>query len=399
MRGVGLQLQTRHPDLYEASLTESNGIIDDADSDTRIYFQKLFPYPDRLVEWVITYRVKTQSLRAPFHNIRIGILASVVAALLLSLTLAKFGARHIGNPILRLTRGLTAYAGGDRCHRVVPSGSAEIQAASHAFNDMADSMDAVERERDEACAARYRSRRLASLGQMAAGIAHEISNPINTILSLTTLIERALPEDAVVPLADVRSIREESERAAETIRAIMKFSREIGGERTRFDAESWVRDTVALTRREHRAYDADVEMELNLDLAGSLTLEGDRRLLQRALRNLIENAAQASPNRARVQVRLGQADGDAVIEVLDQGPGLNEEQRDRAFDPFYTTKPEGQGSGLGLSISLGIVEYYGGRLELANRPGGGAMARMLLPVSSAPTARPDTGNTPPLDHS
>lgn len=370
------RLQELLPALYSASFSRPFGVVEDADDRSRVYYQEFLPYPDRLASWLIAVRIRTEELRAPFTHIRIGILASVLAALLLGLLLARAAAAHIAGPVMNLAHGLEALAGGDRRFRVEALGPVEVQEAGHAFNDMADTLVRTERERDEARAAQSRASRLASLGQMAAGIAHEISNPINTILSLTTLIEKALPNDASGLREDVHSIREESMRAAETIRSILNFSRDIRGENTRFDAEQWVLDTVELVRGE--CVECNVEVAVQVECR--CTIEGDRGMLQTALRNLLENAAHASPAGGRIQVAIDRQDDMACIEVLDRGAGLGEEQMDRAFDPFYTTKPQGQGSGLGLSLSLGIVQHNGGRLELANRPEGGAVARMLLPI-------------------
>ncbi|MCB1864465.1 MAG: HAMP domain-containing histidine kinase [Chromatiales bacterium] len=385
VRSSAPRLQEQYPAVYSGTYAQSYGVVDTPDGKMRIYFQEFLPYPDRLVSWVVATRIRTEDLRAPFRNIRIGIFVSVLATLLFSLLLARAAAARIAQPVVRLAQGLAAFAGGDRSQRVEASGPDEIRDAGRAFNAMADSLDRAEHERDEARAAQERSGRLASLGQMAAGIAHEISNPINTIISLTTLIQRELPGDADGVRADVQSIREESERAAQTIRAILNFSSEIGGEKLSFDAAEWVRDTVALAAKECHA--CGVEVDLTVDCA--CTLVGDRRLLQRALRNLLENAAQASPFGEHIQVSIGR-DGDmARIEVLDNGPGLNAEQADRAFDPFFTTKPQGEGSGLGLSISLGIVQFHGGTLDLRNRPDGGAVARMLLPLGNVTAAQAD----------
>ncbi len=379
------QLQTRYPGVYDATLIGSGGVIDAPDGGTRVYFRSLFPYPDRLVSWVIAYRIETAQLRTPFYRLRVGILVSVFVTLLLSLGLARIGAQRIGGPILRLAHALFRFAGGDREQRVAAAGPAEIRTAGRAFNDMATALTAAERERDQALAAEYRNRRLTSLGQMAGGIAHEISNPINTILSLTTLIEQELPEHAEQSRRDLRSIREEGERAAETIRSMMNVSTNVGGERVRFDAADWVRDSLALARKECRP--CAVAPAIHVDLAQGLSIEGDPALLQRALRNLVENAVQASPAGACIEVRLTAAGGDALVEVLDRGPGLDIEQREHAFDPFYTTKAEGQGSGLGLSIALGIVQPHGGTLVLDNRPGGGTLARIVLPISGTPPDR------------
>jgi len=370
------RLQTIQPQIHSAVFAQEEGLIEADDSGMRTYYQAFLPYPDRLLTWVAALQVEPQTLSAPFHNIRIAILISVLAALALGLLLAGAAARQIARPALRLTQGLSDFATGRRGHRLEPEGPDELQIAGRAFNEMADTLELAEQERDQAMAAQFRSRRLASVGQMAAGIAHEINNPINTILSLTTLLDRELPPDAEDSRSDVQSIREETERVAETVRAILNFSREIHAESGRFEVAQWVRDSVALAAQEHRTGDVAVEIEVCKD--GQIN--GDRRLLQRVLLNLLENAAQASPPDKPVRLVVDRDDESIVVEVLDAGPGLGEEQLDRAFDPFYTTKPEGVGSGLGLSLSLGIVHYHGGTLSLNNRSQGGTCARLQLPI-------------------
>ena len=377
VRADALLLQAHYPRLVEEQRLGGTGVFDDDDRATRVYYQEILPYPDRLTSWLLVLHIDRARLTEPFRHIRLAILGGVVATLLFSLLLARGAARQIARPILDLTGGLTAFATSDRGRELALRGPDEVRTAGDAFNRMTASLVAAERERDQAMVAQYRSRRLASLGQMAAGIAHEISNPVNTILSLTTLIERDLPADAGAVHADIASIREECERAARTVRSIMNFSRDIGGNTARFAAAAWLHDTLTLAEKECRACGVEVVVTVDCDCV----LEGDYHLLQRALRNLVENASQASPPGSTVEVRLGHGEGQCRIEVLDRGPGLDAEQADRAFDPFYTTKGEGQGSGLGLSISQGIVQHHGGELELVNRPGGGAVARILLPLA------------------
>lgn len=370
------RLQASHPALYENGFVQSQGVIPSDGASMRLHYQTFLPYPDALVTWVVALQLRPGVLSAPFRNIRLGIIASVLVALLLSVLLARAAARRIAGPALNVADGLAGFATGRRGYRIVPDGPDELKTAGKAFNDMADTLETAEKERDAAMAAQYRSHRLASLGHMAGGIAHEISNPINTILSLTTLIDRDLPTDAAELRADVRSIREETERVANIVHSILNFSRDIVGEETRFDARDWLRKTVELAVQEQRTVDVPIEICVHEDA----DLQGDYRLLQRVLLNLLENASFASRPGQAVSITLDSVGESVVIEVSDNGPGLSDEQRERAFDPFYTTRPEGGGSGLGLSISLGIVQFHGGSLELSNRPEGGAVAKLVLPA-------------------
>lgn len=379
-RSTGLQrLGDAYPALARALVSGNDGRVDLPQQGARIYFAEFLPYPDRLTIWLIALRIDTVALGEPFREMRLGIIAALIVALALSLLLARGAARQVARPVHTLAQGLAALAAGRRDTRLQPEGPDEIRGAGAAFNSMAASLSQAEIERDRAQLEQYRSRRLASLGQMAGGIAHEINNPINTILALTQLIERDLPPGNAALHQDVASIREECERAARTVHGILNFSRETGGHCSDFDAAEWVRETVALVARERAARAPRFE----LALADGPGLNGDRELLQRALRNLLDNAVQAGPVGGRVEVELRYCDGQCLVEVRDDGPGLDGESLESAFDPFFTTRPTGEGSGLGLSISLGIVQHHGGSLALANRPQGGALARLSLPVAVA----------------
>jgi two-component system, NtrC family, sensor kinase len=198
------------------------------------------------------------------------------------------------------------------------------------------------------------SAKLASIGQMAAGIGHEINNPLSNILSLTKLVERRLGESDKVVIQDGRAIREEAERVSRIVTAILNFGRQSHPVRTRFDIRPWLFETLELVEAEAAKRHVGVKAEIESDGV----IEGDRDLLQQALVNLLLNALYVSP-------------------------GIAPEVAGNVFDPFFTTKPEGEGSGLGLSISLGIVEHHNGTLKLSNNPEGGVTAMITLPFCNA----------------
>ena len=234
--------------------------------------------------------------------------------------------------------------------------------------------------------------KLAALGQTISGVAHELNNPLATIL---TTAERL----ALRPLdGDLRhgvdTVLAEAERAARIVRSLLTFARKRHTTRTMVDLNQVVRDTLALRAYEQRLADVRVVDAL---AAGLPTVFADPHQLQQVLLNLVINAEQAmvsAHGRGTLVVRSWQdADRDLVVlEVNDDGPGLPEESLARVFDPFFTTKAAGEGTGLGLTVAYAIVEEHGGRLRASSPPGGGASFFIELP---APAMAPRTPSPRP----
>jgi two-component system NtrC family sensor kinase len=218
------------------------------------------------------------------------------------------------------------------------------------------------------------SAKLVSIGQMAAGIGHEINNPLGNILSLTKLIEREIPEDETRLRKDVQKVRDEADRVSRIVKGILNFARQVPPEKIRFEVKPWLQETIDLVQKDIASNDVSI----NLNANDGILLDGDRDLLQQAMINLINNAIYASPENSEITVSA--MVGDSVLQLIveDRGSGIAAKQMDNIFDPFFTTKPIGHGSGLGLSICLGIVERHNGTLELVNRKDGGVRAIISL---------------------
>jgi two-component system NtrC family sensor kinase len=137
-----------------------------------------------------------------------------------------------------------------------------------------------------------------------------------------------------------------------------------------------VQDTLNLVRQSAKT----AGITLAAECSEELVVDGDRGQLQQALINLLINAIQASPSGSEVKVVVSSNQNDAIISVIDHGSGIANEAADYIFDPFYSTKPEGEGSGLGLSVSLGVIERHQGKLSLKNNPDRGVTATMIIPL-------------------
>jgi two-component system NtrC family sensor kinase len=221
--------------------------------------------------------------------------------------------------------------------------------------------------------------KLSAVGQLASGVAHEINNPLTTILGQTHLLLTQQSDLTAHVQERLRIIAEETARAARIVQNLLMFSRHYPAERRPCLLEDQVRRVLDLKAYQLQQDDVQVITELE----PCPPVRADEHQLQQVLLNLVQNAhqAMARDGSARVlTVRLS-VDGErAVIAVLDTGPGMAPEVLPRVFDPFFTTKPPGEGSGLGLSVSYGIVAEHRGRLWAENRPGGGAAFYVELPL-------------------
>jgi two-component system NtrC family sensor kinase len=222
--------------------------------------------------------------------------------------------------------------------------------------------------------------KLAALGQTVSGVAHELNNPLATILTWAERLAERPADDAT--RRGLETILRESERAAKIVRSLLTFARKRHTTRAMVDLNQVIRDTLAL-----RAYEQRVNNVTTIDaLAAGLPLVfADPHQIQQVLLNLVINGEQAmlgAHGRGTLIIRTWHdLDRDAVvIEVTDDGPGVPEDVQSRIFDPFFTTKDVGKGTGLGLTVAYAIVEEHGGRLSVSSEPGPGATFRVDLPI-------------------
>jgi len=225
--------------------------------------------------------------------------------------------------------------------------------------------------------------KMAALGQTISGVAHELNNPLATILSWS---ERLAQKSADPPVRKgLEIILGEAERAARIVRNLLTFARKRQSTRAMVDLNQVVRETLALRAYEQRVTNITVIPAL---AAGLPQVFADGHQVKQVLLNLLINAEQAmigAHGRGTLVVRTWHdADRDAIVlEVNDDGPGIPEEVQGRIFDPFFTTKEVGKGTGLGLTVAYAIVQEHGGRIWLASMQGGGASFFVEMPVTGA----------------
>ncbi len=220
------------------------------------------------------------------------------------------------------------------------------------------------------------SEKLVSLGQLAAGAAHEINNPLAAILGFSDLLadDPTIPDKARLTAS---KIRDQARRTKTLVGNLLSFARQVPAERTLLDINTVVNNAVQLRALDLRSGTTRVDLQLESVLPG---VRGDGNQLMQVFFNIISNALEAmeAANGGVLTIKTIRDRGNVVILFSDTGPGLKDPQR--VFDPFYTTKPVGKGTGLGLSICFGIVQEHGGKILSYNRQEGGAVFRVELPA-------------------
>jgi two-component system NtrC family sensor kinase len=245
------------------------------------------------------------------------------------------------------------------------------------------------------------SEKMASVGQLVSGVAHELNNPLTGVMGFAQLLLARDLEDTV--RSQIQTIYDEAERAAKIVQNLLSFARRRKPTKEMADLNALVQRVLEL-----RSYDfaiRNIALDMTLDTRmDRVWVDADQ--VQQVLFNVIKNAEQAmidASGGGRLTVVTRGGPGGARVSIADDGPGIPPEIQRRIFDPFFTTKDAGEGTGLGLTICYGIIEEHGGRIWTENRPEGGAIFHIELPVTApeeqeAPADAADTGQpvSPPV---
>jgi len=222
--------------------------------------------------------------------------------------------------------------------------------------------------------------RLASVGQLAAGVAHEINNPLGLILGYTQLLLREAPQAEAVE-EDLQTIEKQTRNCKKIVEDLLNFARKSGTQMGAVNVNDALSAVIDVVRNQLELDSIVIQTQLDDDLPD---IAGDSEKLKQVFMNLLINARQAIGTNGRISIASGAAaDGRTVmITVTDDGPGIAPDIQDKIFDPFFTTKPTGQGTGLGLSVSYGIIEDHQGEIEVASEVGRGTTFHIRLPVDN-----------------
>ncbi len=318
--------------------------------------------------------------------------------------------KFVTKPLSLLEEGMKNIARGNLDHRVDLRTKDEMGLLAETFNSMAQELkesrhkleewtkcleEEVQKKTIEIKKAQEQlmnAEKLASLGRMAAGFAHELNSPLTGIITFAHLIMKRLPPEDKENREDLQVIIDQAERCSKIIKGLLGFSRKTGYEKTLTDINSLIERTVAMVKNQAKFH--NIEFRLNLQKLPQIMV--DSHQMEQVFLNLLINAADAMNERGMITIssRLVQnlEDPSTVtsplskefieLEFTDTGPGIPEEYLSKIFEPFFTTKPPGKGTGLGLSVSYGIIKRHGGTIFVKSSLGKGASFFIRLPVKS-----------------
>ncbi len=315
------------------------------------------------------------------------------------IVIGYFTSQNIARPILRLRMLSQSVAAGDFEHQADFTRSDEIGDLAAAFDTMTQHLkertkeaermyvEALQRNKELAeineklkatQAQLVQSEKLASVGQLTAGIVHDVKNPLAVIMGMT---EFMLSEEELTPELrhEIQTMNNSAVKGNQIVSDLLTFARQSTPDLIERD----MRDTLeaALRLTGYLIKKGRVQVIRNLP-EEPLYMSYDAQQIEQVLINLIANAIHAMPNGGELNVRLSRQNGNAIVEISDTGKGISPEHLTRIFDPFFTTKPEGEGTGLGLSVSHGIIACHHGEIRAASTLGSGTTFKITLPILS-----------------
>ncbi|HSN92603.1 MAG TPA: ATP-binding protein [Anaeromyxobacteraceae bacterium] len=354
--------------IVPAVLARDHGVVQDEHDRAQLLVTRIQERVDRLVER--RERSIDEILRGVEASQDSAVrwtLVFVVVAPLLAALVGAYVLRSVALPVRRLQEGAERIARGDLDGRIDVHSRDEFGVLAGRFNEMTAALKAHQERL-------VQSEKLAGIGRLAAGVAHEINNPLAAILGYARLLRRR----AEGPLADdLGIIEDEALHAKRIVDDLLDLSRPLAAEPVPVDLRALCDDAVARLRETSRLDAVEVSV------SGTASVDGSPQKLRQVVLNLIRNAAEAAGAGGRVDVEVESLPQGARVAVQDSGPGLSPEARARLFEPFFTTKDDG--TGLGLAVSRGIARSHGGDIEAASPPGGGARFTVRLP--QAPPGR------------
>src|SRR5271169_1844535 len=331
------------------------------------------------------------------------LLYTVLAILGVAVLCAAFVQYMLGGPLRALTEGTKRLGSGDLGYQIHLKSSGELQELANSFNTMSCQVEEahqeinawtrtleerVEQKTRELSGAQeemLRVERMASIGKLAAVVAHEINNPLAGILTYAKLLKKRVgrePQPNAENISMLDLMESESRRCGEIVKNLMTFARPTSMNREPSDLNAVIDRCVRLVQHQLTLKSIELHLNLNTDLPA---VRCDHGQIEQVILALVMNAIDALPNGGNLSLTTRKAANceGFQIEVRDDVVGMPREVLARMFEPFFTTKEHGRGLGLGLAISRNIVDRHGGRIEVASEPGHGTTFAVTLPLQSS----------------
>jgi two-component system NtrC family sensor kinase len=266
---------------------------------------------------------------------------------------------------------------GDLSARCLINPPGEMGMLCSTINQLADSFERFQKNLERETQLQIgQSEKLAAIGRLAAGVAHEINNPLTSILSFAHLMKQKKNNDEQ-DIRDLNVIIEETNRVRNIVRELLDFARQSPAIKEDLDINQLLQQLVSLIRKQKEfrtiRFNEDYDQKLPL-------FHADKNQLQQVFLNLLMNSAEAIEKEGTITIGTSYRNDRFVIRIEDNGCGIKAEELDKIFDPFYTTKPVGKGTGLGLSVSYGIIKQYAGEIHCESKEGEGSLFSVILPT-------------------
>lgn len=369
------------PEITTAWMNSDHGITRDPRTRDILAHAFYSPYGQQDRGWVVVVNAKRDFFLGPLATIKrlTGLWAVVVVILATAVSL--FFARSLTRPLQGVVDGVRRM-GQQPQERIRIAAGDEVGFLAAEINRMADAMQEQAEEKLRVEEQIRTTEKLASIGEMAAGLAHELNTPLGNIKALALLARKGVAQggcDRESLQGDLDDIADQASKCSSIIGGLLSFARRSEGVPASHDPLTLLQDAFALVRL--RAEKLQVALQCTeTGPLPRLYLDGDQ--LRQVFVNILLNAIDATPG-GSVTVSV-QAEADRMLfRFCDTGCGIQAEHLDRIFDPFFTTKEVGQGTGLGLSVSYGMLQGMGGQIEVASQPGTGTTFSVILPLNVA----------------
>jgi two-component system NtrC family sensor kinase len=320
-----------------------------------------------------------------------GVVSIIILSLLLSLLLTRF----VNRPIDKLLAATKTAAHGDLDQMVGIRTHDELGELSESFNNMISelkhSRDAIKgwtqtlerrvqertQELQQVQDQLIRAGKMAALGELAAGVAHEINNPLTGVLTFSSLMLKKVDESHPWK-KDLENIVQQTTRCRNIVRGLLDFARQRKPDKKEWDINTLIDQTLTLVENQARFQNIKIIRKFRKDIP-MLLVDADQ--IQQVFMNIIINAADAmTGDGGMLTVKTDLNNGIAEISFTDTGRGINKEHLSKLFTPFFTTKETGKGTGLGLAISYGIIQSHNGEIDVQSELGKGSTFRIKLPI-------------------